>query len=272
MNDGKEKRFPSLQDYVDQLIAQGIVKDVDDLVANYSHLIGELFINWIATGQVGCLFAVKLARKPRENRWVPIVNLGALSHGDRLDEVLNQQLDAVAEHHEAAVLIFPDIKTDTEIAQLVSKLCSGQSGRWYRTEYAPSENDGIKLIELRWILPSNQSVNLVLGFASLPSMPVTRRSPFTALFLRIKDDKRQAHEWEDERMIVHLADLDSTFRPQKWHESVWNTTKAMKLNYVQPELRFAARAKITFAIASAAAAGELPAPRQTTIRKAEAAV
>lgn len=264
LNDGKQKRFPSLQDYVDQLVEQGIVKDLDDLVANYSHLIGEMFINWVATGQVGCLFAVKLARNPRLNRWVPIVQLGALSHGDSLDEVLNEQLDAVAEHHEAAVLIFPDVVRDADIARLVALLCEGKSGRWYRTEHAKSDNEAVKLVELRWILPSGNSVNLVLGFSSLPTMPVTRRSPFTAMFFRLKDRKRQKEEREDGRMIVHLADLDSTFRPQKWHDIVWERTKAMKKLYVQPELGFAARAKITFTIA-ADAAKNLPKPRQTTI-------
>src|SRR5579862_8790897 len=81
LNDGDERRYPTLSDYVDQLVRQGLVKNLDDLVKNYVHLLNEIFFQWITTGQLGCLFAVKLAKNPRENRWLPIVHLNAVEDG-----------------------------------------------------------------------------------------------------------------------------------------------------------------------------------------------
>jgi hypothetical protein len=130
----------------------------------------------------------------------------------------------------------------------VNHLCASKSGRWYRTDVVKSENESVGLITLRWVLPSGNSVNYVLGFAPLDSMPVTRRSPFTAMFLRVKDEKRTAQELEDGRVIVHLADLDSTYRPQQWHDIVWEKTKEMKANFLQPDSKFTARAKISFSL------------------------
>jgi hypothetical protein len=81
------------------------------------------------------------------------------------------------------------------------------------------------LIGLRWVLKDDTAVNYVLGFASIPSMPLTRQSPFTALFLRIKDEKRTPSDLEDGRVQVHLADLDSTFGSQAAHDKVLELTK-----------------------------------------------
>jgi hypothetical protein len=74
-----ELRYSTVADYFEHYVSLGIVRDVDDLVQNYGHLIPEIFFQWVTTGQLGCIFAVKLARKPRENRWLPVVQLDALS-------------------------------------------------------------------------------------------------------------------------------------------------------------------------------------------------
>src|SRR5271169_2357863 len=81
LDDGSSFRYSTLPDYVEHYVSQGLVKDSDDLINNFSHLIPEIFFHWVGTGQLGCLFASFLARKPRENRWVPIVQLNALAMG-----------------------------------------------------------------------------------------------------------------------------------------------------------------------------------------------
>src|ERR1700683_4467110 len=129
LNDGTERNFPELCDYLQSYVSHGIIKDLDDLVQNYAHLIGEIFFNWVSTGQLGCLFAAKLAKKPRENRWFPIVQLGALSEGNGLGELLNARLDAAGETNEAAVIIFPDVNGQEDIVSLVNALCADPSGR-----------------------------------------------------------------------------------------------------------------------------------------------
>lgn len=246
--DGSNVSFPSLQDYVDQLVAEGTIRDKDDLVRNYDHLVAEIFLNWVSAGQTGCLFAARLARKPRHARWLPIVQLDALATPD-LPQLLNAQLDAAARSHEAVLLIFPDIDTADGVVALCNRLCEDPAGRWYRADIGASDaGTGIAMIALRWVLPSAASVNHVLGFAPLPTSPATRRSPFTALVVRLVDQKRTPERKEDGRIQVHLADLDSGIRPQELHDRVWAATQKKKASYVEPHLADTARARVTFSV------------------------
>jgi hypothetical protein len=234
-------------------LSTSIVKDLDDLVQNYGHLIGELFFNWVRTGQLGCLFAVQLAKEPRKNRWLPIVQLRALEEGQNLSRLLNTQLDAASKRNEAAAIIFPDIRTPQEIVALVNLLCDDPNQRWYWTKDGIEQSDSASLIGLRWILPKGKSVNYVLGFAPISTMPQTRQSPFTALFLRIKDDKRTPSHRENGLVQVHLADLDSTFHPQALHDEVWELTRKTRGLHVEDHMSLAARARVTFSVSSEAA-------------------
>jgi hypothetical protein len=270
LNDGAERRFPALCDYLEHYVSQGIVRDLEDLVENYGHLIGEIFFNWVATGQLGCLFAVKLSKKPRANRWFPIVKLHALSEENQLGPTLNSYLDAASKSNEAAAIIFPDIVTPQDIITLVNCLCADPSGRWYRTEdgITKDPSGSLTFIGLRWVLQSGTSVNYVLGFSDIDTMPQTRRSPFTALFLRITDEKRTPAHREDGRVQVHLADLDSTFHPQAVHDYVSEATKQTRSNQVESHLTLAARARVTFSIATTMA-HTLCQPRSVILEKDE---
>ena len=165
LNDGSVREYSNLENYVERYVNAGFVTDLDALVKNYGHLIGEIFMQWVSTGQLGCLFAAKPARKPRENRWIPLVQLDALSDLITLPRMLTEQLDAAAEAHEAAVIIFPDIRSEQDLVRLVNGLCADPDGRWYRTGEGidPDPND-LGLIGLRWVLASDASVNYVLGF------------------------------------------------------------------------------------------------------------
>lgn len=249
LNDGQILRYSTIADYVEHLISLGIVRDADDLIQNFGHLIPEIFFQWVSTGQLGCIFAAKLARRPRENRWLPIIQLDALSQTN-LAELINAQLDAASESHEAAVIIFPGVDSERQVVDLINNLCASPSARWYWTTDGidAHSDDGIRVIGLRWILSSGSSVNYVLGFSSLPTMPLTRQSPFTAIFLRIKEEKRTPPHREDGRIQVHLADLDSTFHPQERHDQITELTKAYRANRVEPHMRPVARARVTFAV------------------------
>ena len=270
LDDGTVFTYSTLADYVEHYVRQGLVKDLDDLVANFGHLIPEIFFHWVGTGQLGCLFAVKLSRKPRENLWMPIVQLNALTLGNKLGSLLNATLDAASEGHEAAVVIFPDITTGAQIVEVVNALCNCPSGRWYRTDDGidPDPKGNLHLVGLRWILKESTSVNYVLGFANIDTMSFTRQSPFMALFLRIKEEKRTDKHQEDGRVQVHLADLDSTFRPQAVHDLVWEQTKKHRKKFVDADKSAGARARVTFAF-SADTAAKLCPPKKVALVKAE---
>ena len=247
LSNGATASFPALQDYVDQLVSEGSIRDKQDLVRNYDHLVGEIFLNWVSAGQTSCLFAARLARKPRQARWLPIVQLDALTTPD-LAEFLNAQLDAAARTHEAVALIFPDVSSPEDVVALCNRLCEDPSGRWYRAAADDGAAGDLALIALRWVLPTGRSVNHVLGFAPLATTPATRRGPFTALVLRVLDEKRTPARQEDGRVQVHLADLDSGIRPQELHDRVWEATKQKKSLHVEPHLAVGARARVTFSV------------------------
>ena len=250
LDDGSEFTYSTLDDYVQYFVSQGLVKNLADLVSNYAHLIQEIFFAWVRTGQLGCLFAVKLAQKPRENLWMPVVILSALEQGKSLGKLINDSLDSAAESHEAAVVIFPDIITASQIVDLINILCDCDSGRWYRTDDGidPDPTKASSLVGLRWVLPSGESVNYALGFASIDTMSFTRHSPFTAIFLRIRDEKRTPKHKEDGKVQVHLADLDSTYTPQSVHDMVWKKTEEYRARLVEKEKSYRAKAKVTFAL------------------------
>jgi hypothetical protein len=109
-------------------------------------------------------------------------------------------------------------------------------------------------------------VNYVLGFSSIPSMPLTRQSPFTALFLRIREEKMTQIRREGGRVQVHLADLDSTFPTQEMHNQVSELTKAYRANRVEAHMVAVARARVTFGVSKAAGA-KLCQPRKVNIEK-----
>jgi hypothetical protein len=268
LNDGSQLHYPTITDYVNYHISRGAVRDLDDLVNNHGHLIAEIFFHWVSTGQLGCIFALKLAANPRESRWLPIVQLKPLSEGEKLGALLNAHLDAAAESQEAAVVIFPDIKTEAEIVSLVNALCSDPSGRWYWTDdgVSPDPDGKLRLVGLRWVLQSNASVNYVLGFGSIKTMPLTRQSPFTAIFLRIKDKKMTPKDKEGGRIKVHLADLDSKLPSQEVHDQYLRLTKPYRANRVEPHMLPVARAKVTFAV-SPEAATALCAPKKVEIEE-----
>jgi len=268
LNDGKELRYSTIADYVEHYVSRGIVRDQDDLIQNYAHLIPEIFFQWISTGQLGCVFAAKLARRPRENRWLPIVQLNALAEGSRLGGLLNAQLDAASVNHEAAVIVLPGVDSQQAVVDLVNALCSDPSGRWYWTNDGidPDPDGNIQLVGLRWIVGDDTGVNYVLGFSSLTTMPLTRQSPFTALFLRIRGKKRTPPHREDGRVQIHLADLDSTFHPQERHDQISELTKQHRANRVEPHMRPVARARVTFGVSNEVATGLCP-PRHVIIEK-----
>jgi hypothetical protein len=194
--------------------------------------------------------------------------LNALTEGVKLGALLNAQLDAAGESHEAAVVILPDVNTEDEIVALVNALCSDPSGRWYRTEdgISPDPDGKLSLVGLRWILSNDTHVNYVLGFGSIKSMPLTRQSPFTAIFLRIKDEKMTPLHREDGRIQVHLADLDSKLPSQTAHDELLELTKIYRANRVEPNMLPVARARVTFAV-SPGAAETLCVPRRVRIEK-----
>ena len=93
-----------------------------------------------------------------------------------------------------------------------------------------------------------RTVTWVLGFAPLPSMPVTRRAPFTAIILRTVTDYGEIErKTERDRTVVHLAD----YCPKKGGAK-WAKTSEMRRALVEESRDEWAKAKVAFALPSEA--------------------
>lgn len=240
-----EKFFPNLDDYVKWLVEGGYISSKDDLFSGRTRWCSEIMFDWFRRGQEACVFAVQLARA--DPPWDSIIENAPL---DDLGTRLTVHLDGIsASNGEAAQVVLPSVRTAEDVVGLINALCKNE--RWYWNEVAWDQGTPTSLlVGLRWILPSNLSVNHVLGFANLDTLPVTRRSPFTTLVLRTIDHKRSEIKTEGGRQQVHLADMDSTLYPQSKHDQVWDATKKLKRQFVQENgpLWAAARARVTFAL------------------------
>ena len=108
--------------------------------------------------------------------------------------------------------------------------------------------EDVTLIGLRWSRVGEGYVTWVLGFAPLPTMPVTRRAPFTAIILRTVtaygEIKRKT---ERDRTVVHLADYC-----MRKGGSKWDKTSEMRRALVEESRDEWAKAKVAFALPSEA--------------------
>lgn len=243
---GDVKAFPTLDDYVAFYQARGYVKDKAELLTGKKQLLPELFYNWMGRLATGCYFAARFSKHPASSGIETFSIPHALSRTD-LAKFLNEILDLAASQREAALIMFPDVFGPHDIVTLINALCA--DSRWY---WADQREDGqpdtSTLVGLRWKLPGGDSVNHVLGFAEIDSMPLTRRAPITALVMRIRDDKRTGKKKENGLIQVHLADMDPGVPEEAKFKRLWAKTEDLKRRLVAQQDAHAARARVTFAI------------------------
>lgn len=254
---GQLFKYPTLDDYVEQLIAQDKIISKSDLLTNPDNdqAIGEILRHWSQHALTGCYFASYLSRKNVAAKWHTSIVRIAGSTANFSAEIDSSLLAACEEEMEAVQLIFPEVFSEKELVNLINLFCVKRN--WYWTcvpwKYGDAES---KLIGLRWLHPTNSSVvNYVLGFSPLITMPITRRAPFTTLVLRTSDKIRRPpagtdtsdRKLETDRVAVHLADMNSKIEKPERNTRVWIKTKALKQDRVGKETSIA-RARVTFSL------------------------
>lgn len=212
-------------------------------------MLGDVFLQWVRSGQLGCLFAVKLARAPDEAKWAsvtPVVD-------DGLAQRLQPILEAAAGTAEALQIILPGVATAERIVDVINILCRHPSWYWEKIPSTQADASGCFLLGLRWSLPSEGARSWTLGFAPIDSMPFTRRfvgAPFSALVFRTITPP------PDEKLpgVVHLAYMPTLGAP----ESYWAKTSKLKSELVGDAFPDAAKAKVTFSLPMAVRALLVP--------------
>lgn len=204
----------------------------------------EIMTKWAQGGQMGCIFAQRMAQQPAVYGWLSVA-LRGLHHGADLNTRLAPILAQAAVKNDALQLVFPEreLNTVAGVVALINELCDDPAWYWEEIALPGGAKQDDVLIGLRWRIPGTKCASWVLGFADLPTMPFTRRSPFLALAMRTKP----APDGDEDPGRAHLAHMDSKL-DKEGHEGVWTKTVETKKILVDGEQAYAARAKVTFCL------------------------
>lgn len=220
--------------------------------------ISNEFFEWIRHGNTGCLFAQRFSIDPlRSQYWASSVVPGRDDYA-RIASIVNTFFEGSVGAGEAAQVILPDIRTAEHIVSLANALCATQ--QWFCVAYENPEQTDTLLIGLRWFLPDDRHLNWALGFANLDSMPITRRSPYTALIVRPdgpgkapeialpKPNEARERPLDRGRIPVHLADMETKMTDDQIKKH-WGGTQKRKAAVLKDDQHArAAKAKITFSL------------------------
>ena len=203
----------------------------------------ELMVRWFRAGMTGCEFARVFARQPAPGEVRSVVVRHALETppvADILEPIL---LRAAAEH--AAVLsIFPDLRHDEEVADLVTSFSSHQSWTVWEPKWGTDAQRDDVLIALDWMTPSKHVSN-ALGLGPLGAMPVTRRAPFVGIVLWPGAHENPHRNVNYRR--VGVADMKHSLSRAK-HKTYWDRSQQNKTAYTSEEHVNAARHDVTFCL------------------------
>lgn len=230
----------------------------------------QAVFKWVSQAQVGCVYAINLAKNSDEAKWKSFY----VSKEDLSIDLINQAIEeSVQSGDEALHIIVDRIDGDEGVVELINSLCTHESGLWYWDEVEwknvkqdlldickkcggnrSAHDDVINpplLVGLRHKL-SNGYVSWTLGICACSTMPVTRKfvgAEFVIIALRTGCPK-EPQDPDKLRSVgdpVHLCDMDSLLSKEK-DDAVWTATEHLKSLVLADEMRCCARAKVSFVI------------------------
>ena len=243
--------FSSFDDLADWAVELGMAKDREAVRLTQRGLWGNLLFEWYTQGQVGCVFAQRLAADPPTARWY-----NAVVEGHWSADHVTGMVDAAADFGvEALQLLFPGDGSVEQAVEITREL--GSHARWQCVDngWLDGESGESLQIGIRWISPRREYESWALGIAPFETMPFTRRlhgAPFVALVLRPTPPMREraaAPTGSTGLPASHLAHMDDGLRADQQKRDKWmeGTTKA-KRALISPDPMSRARAKVTFAL------------------------
>jgi hypothetical protein len=247
----RDKRpFSSFDDLAAWLVQLGRASDVQDVRNNLRALWGDILFSWYTQGQVGCVFAQRLARDVAGSNWYT-----AVMEGDWQAEHVTGVCDAAASvRAEALQVLFPCEATVEDALVIIKRLA--EHPRWQCTDtgWLEGESGDSLQVGLRWISSGGDYESWVLGIAPFDSMPFTRRfvgAPFIALVLRPsppEQSRAPVPAGTSGLPASHLAHMDDGLGGDIEKRTKWNAgTRMAKRALVSPDPMSRARAKVTFA-------------------------
>ena len=179
-------------------------------------------VDWLKTGISGCQFARAFARDrgPAEIR---ISAVGALDEGPVAD-TLQALLTQAAAARTAVIFVFPRMRVDEEIADLLSTLALNPSFKLSEKVWPAGSTRQEILVKLYWHTPTG-NWSKVMRLAPSGIMPVTRRAPFVGLMIWPGGHDNVYRPRNDS--TVGVADMKFTMT-KATYDTMWEQTTAAK--------------------------------------------
>lgn len=202
-----------------------------------SQIISEQ-LDFFVTNKSGCAFAAVAAKNPTHYEWRHVVIANV--HLTELETVISAAIDDASVS--TLALIFPDVKTDQELDLLIPKLLSR-----YIVLHEHYDTERNRCFRFRAKIGNDESY--ISGFGPFSSMPVTRRSPHTAIVMRVKP--RPDYDWDlksPEKGIIHIADMDMKGMTDRQLRRLWNNSFLTTKGRLDKDPDDESAAKTTFVI------------------------
>lgn len=195
------------------------------------------YLNWRRTAAVGCVFARRLAGKPKKygQRFVQIHKRDNTARSvRRIATTVSEFIDD--ESVSAAVFLFPYVTDLDRIAEIMVAL--GEEPEWVTepTKLPPRRRTG-ELVALRVVrnIPFEGKLwpSEALMFGDFPEFPPTRRAPVTALELFVGEPIPGGPRGQDKKERANLAHIRLDDLPdhehflQMWENSEAGRTRAL---------------------------------------------
>ena len=204
----------------------------------------EDLIGFVRTNQVGCAFAMGIARNPDHEGLHPLIIRAEVG-----DEKLGTSVGILVEGQpKIAVAIFPAVEDTEQLVALIKQLANLDS---WRVEIRDVGDDSYLGVGLRWTMPDGDHESWALGFAPFEHMPLTRRARHVAIVLKADLGeqpflKRDPSEVSGLRGI-HLADLPYGGSVTEY-AATWRSSVSLRQRALDGFLEKGGKAKVTFTL------------------------
>jgi hypothetical protein len=187
----------------------------------------------------GCYFAARLASKSRGLTTV----ISAVN--ETTGPVVEAAIDGAAAASEPQIILFPSMRTATEVARLVARLAARRRWSLRRLTWRAAGRASDVPLSLRFTTQAGLTF-AAMGLAPLGSMPVTRRAPYVAMVLW-GGGHENPHR-PSEGLEVGLPDIPTGLSAKK-HDELWDKTSALTKSLLAdpPEERVLLR-NVTFCL------------------------
>ena len=169
---------------------------------------------WLGSGFTGCGFAQSFANGP--------LLLSAVDRNVGPNEI-DVLFDFAASEHLPAIAIFPAIRTEADLAELLHRLETGD--RW---ELSREVVEGLVtedvLVGVRWKTRTGL-ISQPMGFGPFSTMPVTRRAPYVCLATWPGEHENPHRKKFDPRMIDFLDSALPAPLTLDEYKSVWRSSE-----------------------------------------------